>query len=442
MSVTDRNNAEKPQQSPETDHDRSVHRGAAVVVLGLVMVSVGVRTLHLAREGTPNFSEVLLILAVLLMVLHSLLNPRKSILRIDTPLKWLGAFLLWAMLSYFWALHPEIVFQEVLTIALKASTYAVIIACTIRRRHLKRWGYLFVLMSIGFLLGYFEGEVRGFTEGAGNWGWQNPIGWWASFLLLFNVHFIMFGKTSLRRWLAGAGLVACIATALLINRRGPLVTIPVVLILYSLLLGKRSRALVVAAIIVVLAVPSLIAYNPDLIGEIGEAIWGLALLAQGHETSINWLRVIQYRAGFEAFMQNPLTGVGFGSQGFWLEEVFGWRYFRPHGIVLRVGSELGIPGLVLYAGFVITALTNGWRTLRGLLKQDARPEASFLATLLCGTAGLLIYTFVQPMLEGLSVYLALSLISAASVILRPVANGEKPSEAAKEPETTDITPSS
>ena len=76
-------------------------------------------------------------------------------------------------------------------------------------------------------------------------------------------------------------------------------------------------------------------------------------------------------AQFAIFADNPLFGVGFGQYGFHVQQLlpsWAWssyeieRFFETHGelppafnVFGRVGSELGVPGLVIWFGFWIAA---------------------------------------------------------------------------------------
>ncbi len=415
-------------ESPQPDAGKRPGRRASMVVLLLTMLGVGVRVTRIGTMGSPSISEVLMLLAALFVLCHAMLHPKRSIIRIDSSLKFFGVFLLWASASYFWALHPEVVASEVMAVGLKAMSYALIIACTITPRHVDDWGHLFVLLSIGFALSAFhEGGAMGGKMGfllaaqeAGGKTWINQFGKWTCFLLPFNVHYMAFGHSRLMKFLAGLGIIGNLATIYLISRRAPLLVITLELIIFALLFRQYRKTIIGFSLVMILALPLLVLSNKQFAERIAMTAVEIHARLQGENITFGSVRFMQYQAGFAAARAHYLVGLGIGSLRFWTHEVYGFRMvFWPHNLTLQLIGELGIPGALLYAGFILTCLSRGWRTWKLLMARKQFRQASLVTAMICSVIGLVVYGQFQPILTELHLYLALAVLSAAAVIYRP-----------------------
>ncbi len=426
MSAQVQDAAALPEESPKAQAGRRPGLRASIVVLLITMLGVGVRVTRLGTEGAPSVSEMLMVLAALLLLCHALLYPKRSIIRIDSSLKFFGAFLLWASVSYFWAFHPEVVASEVIAVGLKGVTYALIIACTITRKHVDHWGHLFVLMSLGFALSAIQEGAGGgqysfllAAREAGGWTWINQFGKWTCFLLPFNIHYIAFANSRLMKFLAGLGLVGNLVTVYLISRRAPLLVIALELIIFAVLFRRYRKTFVGFAILMMLALPLLVVGNREFAERIAMTAVEISARTQGEDITFGSVRFMQYQAGLAAVKVHYLVGLGIGSLRFWTHEVYGFRMvFWPHNLTLQLLGELGIPGALLYAGFVLTALSRGWRTWKYLMRRNEFREASLVTAMICGVIGLVVYGQFQPILTEMHLYLALSVLSVAAVIYR------------------------
>lgn len=410
----------------EVQSDRRPGRRASIVVLVLTMLGVGVRVTRFGTTGSPSLSEIFVMLAAVLILAHALLYPKRSIIRIDSSLKFFGAFILWGAASYFWAFKPGAVATEVIAVGLKAVTYGLIIACTVKPKHLDHWGHLFIFMSLGFTITAFqEGGAGGKTsfqlaaEAAGGWTWINQLGKWSCLLLPFNIHYITFGQSRVTRYLAGLGLLGNLLTIYLISRRAPLLIITIELIIFALLFRNYRKTLIGFTILLMLSLPLLVLTNPQFAERVAMTALEVSARVRGEDIAFGAVRFMQYEAGVAAVREHYLVGLGIGSMRFWTHEVYGFRMvFWPHNLTLQILGELGIPGALLFAGFVLTALDRGRRTLKYLLKTQRLREASLLTAMICSVIGLIIYGQFQPILTEMHLYLAISVLSAAAVIYR------------------------
>lgn len=441
MSALDRNAADGSATCREQGEEKRAEGHGYTVLMLLLLLGVGVRVNRAGLTGFISLSEGLVLLAAALIVVHALLHPRRCIIRIDRPTKYLAGFLLWGAFSQYWALRPDAVPEELIAIALKAMIYTLVLTCTITRRALDWWTYLFIFMSFGFMASaYHEGVIvggfRAAAEAAGGSQWLTIFGFWSSFLLMLNIHSVLFGRGSMVRTFAGLGLLANLFTLYLIDQRAPLLVIPIQLIIYVILFGKHRKTILAAAVLVVMALAVLVIRSPRFAERVMLATVDVSAMARGEEAVHGTLRYLQYQISIECIRENYLVGVGLGSFRYWADEVYGWRVFWSHSLILRITAELGIPGLLLFGAFVLSALSRGWSTCRELLQRRELPEASLIAALICGAIGLVMYAQLQPMLKEMPVYLSLSLLSAAAALHGPAKPDGQTSESARSDAST------
>lgn len=436
--------AEHSQAKLEADdgtHARRAPRGrGAMVVLVLIMLGVGVRAHRFGTSGFPSISEIFTILAALLMIFHAILHPERSVIRIDSSLKLFAGFLLWSLASSTWAFRPEVVSDEVLAIGLKAVAYCLIISTTVTEGHLDAWGKLFIFMSIAFAgTAYYEGEIVGFQAAAAaedQYHWINTLGKWTALLLPFNVHYLAMGRTRIIRGLAGAGIAANIFTVYLISRRAPLLVLTLELILFALLFRRYRKTIIAIALVLIMVLPLVVMANPVFAGRVAMTVVEVSARLRGEDIAFGSRRFMQYQAGIAAVKEHYLIGMGLGSLRFWTHEVYGYKkVFWPHNLTLQIIGELGIPGALLFAAFVLSVIHRAWLTIRGLKRKEGTArELSLMAAMLCSVIGLLVYAQFQPMLTDLMIYLGIGLLSAGAAVFR---TPPRPEQKQPLPETED-----
>jgi O-antigen ligase len=170
----------------------------------------------------------------------------------------------------------------------------------------------------------------------------------------------------------GIGLVACAA-------RGPLLSMLVVMVVYSLAVHKGTGfvsykhlivGLGIVAVVVVCAL-SWVEKYPSAQAKIAEKKQELKAFVGGSKDPGGTLeqRLDYYQSALSAFSKEPLTGLGLGG---WTVYYHGFeKPDYPHNIVLEVASEQGIVGLTLlfcFFGAVWTASRQIWKY---------RPELAF-----------------------------------------------------------------
>jgi len=119
-------------------------------------------------------------------------------------------------------------------------------------------------------------------------------------------------------------------------------------------------------------------------------------------------RLAYVTAALTAFQAHPLFGVGLGASGFYIYgNVPDWAlsgvpeisrqlstlsslYPNPKNLYVRLLSETGLPGFILYLSFLFTSIANAWTNLR--------QNSQFLRFL--GAAG--VFSVVAVILQGIS----------------------------------------
>ena len=160
-------------------------------------------------------------------------------------------------------------------------------------------------------------------------------------------------------------------------------------------------------------------------------------------------RLVQFDYATRAFLSNPLTGVGLGQFGIWVNEEHDWGYHRGKGLHNSYFQILTEHGLVGFIPFVLILLTTyrdfsyvqrRGRTFRGPRDSDVYAFAQWALLLQVGFVSIVLSHLTQP---GFHFRIAW-LFYATAVVLRaqtdaaasraepaaepaPVANGAPPS---------------
>ncbi len=118
-------------------------------------------------------------------------------------------------------------------------------------------------------------------------------------------------------------------------------------------------------------------------------------------------------SGLMALVQHPWSGVGVGNFG-----SYSPTFERPpvHNALLQIGSELGVPGLLVYAALILWVGLRLWLAARRTTDPIVKSE---LGALLVGLLALLVVIQAEPMGYSQFVWLYLALAEAAVRCLPP-----------------------
>ena len=125
---------------------------------------------------------------------------------------------------------------------------------------------------------------------------------------------------------------------------------------------------------------------------------------------------------FEAFMENPLTGVGAGCFKDWNPKDRNEAWHESHNVWLQVAAELGIFGLVAFFFLVSRAVYAVIQSRRLLRNRGASPGDAILdahsAAMAASLAGWLVCAFFASVAYNWTFYYLLALAAAPREILR------------------------
>lgn len=197
-----------------------------------------------------------------------------------------------------------------------------------------------------------------------------------------------FGRSRTERLLGlGAGALI-LAGVLLTYSRGAFLTLAVLVALAAGLGAVRPSRIVLAAVILLIAVPVVAPGYYSRIGSISEALEVLDPQARTGAEAVARGRTTETLAAVHAFLDHPFLGVGPGhylphySVKYQLDPSIGLRYLpeprRAHNLFAEVAAETGLLGLLVFVSMPFVLLRALWSRRRELLEE--RPDLAFLAT--------------------------------------------------------------
>ncbi len=428
---------------------RQDSQGNEAINIGLLflMAAVGMRVTRFQRmsifgfergTGIWNFSifKIVMLLCGASLAAYLLTRPRARAIRVDLPLKLLGGYFIWELMTFFWALYPAHVIPEAARTLFKVTIYALIITLTVSWGDIRRWGHLLMYMSFGFLgTAYHEGVVVGWFRAARLWGGTRYPGIcanWSTFIMPFNLHYAAWGENHYERNLGIAGIVANLVTVYITTRRAALVVLPIVFLLYMVLIGHRRKWLLFALLIIATLMPIYIMRNP----EYSRRVELTMLIAGGDAVAVEREdagRMAQYIGGLEAAHQYWPLGMGVGGFKWWVQDYYG--YFAEitlHNLPLHLIVQTGVLGFLLFGGYLYIGLSQLWTSYRYLINKKSIARASLAAAMLTALVGNLAYSFFQPIHHEIPMYLAIALGSIMLGLLRKEQTAEKAADTASE----------
>ncbi len=417
-------------QTGETEV-RGHTRVAQHLPLGLlfVMAAVFSRLSRYTRQSLIGFGEsadvvidieiykLMMLLPLAFVVLAALQWPRRTRVRIDLPLKLLIGLFVFAAASLLWAYNPNYGLPWLFRMAIPISVYFLVINYTVKRDHLRWWGYLFVVMGFAdvviaavelpFLFRLWGGlkaadpEIRGYI---------GIYARWAVIAFAFSLHHLAFGANRRENLFGLAGAICSLVTVYFTFRRAALLAIGLVVAVYMALIGHRRREYLTFAIVAVLVAGAILAIDPRY----AERMMSMAEAGDlGAVEGGDVRRVLQFLMGVKIFREHWLVGIGTGNLMIYTKEVFGTGKWLPHNIILEFGSELGIIGLGIFLAFVGVALVRAWRAYRTYLKGGDVGRASLAAAIMAALLAIMLYAQFQPIRHDFYIYVLGALASVA-----------------------------
>jgi len=304
--------------------------------------------------------------------------------------RWLLMFTAWALFTGFWS-HTSLYYLLGMR-RLLTGVCALWVATRLPHVASRRWFEAsIVLGATGVALAAVGKSLStGFTAEQAmlhrtqvtdlGWGTANYV---ATLLLLcgpFLLRIVLRG-TPLARVFAGIAFAVATVVQLVVASRAATVLFLLAAIVQLVHAGRRFRVLigVVSAGVVAALVTS----------PLGEGF--LMRFVSLRELGSMTIRIWYFREGWTRLLAHLPWGMGLGQGYANPDHLHG---IDPHDIWLLVGGDLGIPGLVLWAG-VLVSMVRGWLAVR---TDEAGRELAF-ATLLSFAAGNL-HALVEPTFQG------------------------------------------
>lgn len=185
---------------------------------------------------------------------------------------------------------------------------------------------------------------------------------------------------------------------------------------------SRRLAVILGAVLVAGLVAGLVAADPGKrLNEFENpppARAGIAVSAVELSSNGRWQ---WWGEAIDAFESNPLIGVGAGGfEDWWARHATVAIFARnPHSLPLQQASELGVPGLLLFCGFLAAVAIAAVRRLRAGLTGDVGVLLAVVATGAVGAA--VDWTWEIPAVFGPVVVCAALLLASARS--RPLRDG-------------------
>ena len=295
-------------------------------------------------------------------------------------------------------------------------------------------GYIQWVLAVG-QLGPGGASIRVF----GTFSQPNPYAGYLNFAALIAVALAFFGKDIRERLMAGAIGLIVLGAEVLADSRGALLAFSVAVAIQVIIVFRRERAVLIAAII---GVPVLVvAWVTRIIPVSIQA----ALLRRvridnlsisGPVTSANYStmeRLAHWIAGIRMFLAHPILGVGAGNYnsayGAYVLDPATWPepLGHAHNYYINAAAETGILGLLTFLVFLSAVMYCGWRAIRnraGVSRSNHSTGAGTLVEMawLVGMLAVLVAVSVHNLTDDLFVHgieiqvaMCTGILAAASV---------------------------
>lgn len=321
----------------------------------------------------------------------------KSALK-NNILKWWAAFTLYMVLSILWTSNPSYAAYKIQLFLVKALLPGLAIYFSYQIFRSFSWkpvimnGLFYVIVTL--LLGQTSSYIGRRTLVG-----TNPIWIARSSLIFVTVVFFYKNSNKLKRFiLAIPGLIA----GYLAQSKGPVVGILSSFLYLRISINLNTKysdtktkvfsVLKIVFIILIIVIPTIIVINAS--GIIEGSRFAIFFDYKKLFSELSFLdRVVRYMKAVTLFLNNPFFGTGLG--GF---SILDQRDY-PHNIILEIGSELGLIGLIIWGTILIKSLyvfINN-NVLKVLFLQ------TFIYTLFSGDIGVN-YEYILISFLGLALY--------------------------------------
>jgi O-antigen ligase len=299
--------------------------------------------------------------AAVVLYLHDASRVRHAGLLWVPTTKWLVALLFWMVLSMTGALVLGTSFDLVFGNFIKTVLMYGLIAGAVRGgRDIERLAAVYLVAVAVYacvvLMRFDVGEGSDWRLGHLYYYDANDFATLAVTAMPFGLYFAHRGRSGPGRFLAIGALVVLTAAFVYSGSRGGFVALVIVslfIVFRYTAISFQTRFFAVALIGFALATTATSKYWDEM---------GTIVSDTDYNYTSESGRVQIWRRGIGYMLQHPIFGVGpnnFGAAEGTLSPMaerqrlgIGVRWNAPHNTYLQIGAELGIPGLVLFAGMI------------------------------------------------------------------------------------------
>ena len=285
------------------------------------------------------------------------------------PLIWYILFLTWAGISIFWSINPHRTLVEFLQLA--SYGLAFLLAAALNRDNIIRVGRIVLITGFGVaLFGLSQYLLLDSSRIESTLTNSNMFGIFMTMLFLFGWAYYIRQPN---RYLAVVCITLLVALALS-GSRGSFICLALALPL--IFLGIQHNNLKPAVIRTLLCLTAaflltlLVIYSAPYLQGLFEEDTALARLLASKSTTISrsgMIRFAFWETGIKVALNEPIIGTGLGTFSLayfidYMEELYYSRFAHNHYI--QTMTELGLIGLALLGGFVVTIVRLAWLKLK------------------------------------------------------------------------------
>ncbi len=300
----------------------------------------------------------------------------------DAANKWMFLYLLLVVFSCFNAFYPEVSWRHFADFYGWFVVYFLIINIVNTRKRFFIFLLIFLVCAFKISLGCAKNwAMRGFAFA--DWGLMGPPGFFQNsgelsiLMLSFGpvayrlVSFLKTNTSKPKFYVLLAMPITAAMTVIGASSRGSQIALVVQLVLiFFRKISIRS--------IIVLSIVAWLGYS--LLPEEQKARFA----DTGHDKT-SMQRILYWQHGREMIKEHPMSGVGFFNFAPYYEEYFSYdMLYRhaelPHNIFIQVGTDLGVPGLIVYVMLI-------WRNFaatvstRKLIRKSGNMQCDFAYSL-------------------------------------------------------------
>ncbi len=285
------------------------------------------------------------------------------------PLIWYILFLTWAGISIFWSINPHRTLVEFLQLA--SYGLAFLLAASLNRDNIIRVGRIVLITGFGVaLFGLSQYLLLDSSRIESTLTNSNMFGIFMTMLFLFGWAYYIRQPN---RYLAVVCITLLVALALS-GSRGSIICLALALPL--IFLGIQHNNLKPAVIRTLLCLAAaflltlLVIYSAPYLQGLFEEDTALTRLLASRSATISrsgMIRFAFWETGIKVALNEPIIGTGLGTFSLayfidYMEELYYSRFAHNHYI--QTMTELGLIGLALLGGFVVTIVRLAWLKLK------------------------------------------------------------------------------